>query len=404
MSEFLLRMLRKSGQGSSSIKKMQPMFTTKKGYYTATELGYLSLSLGFPGNLLPQAFRDSPSPDAPAICEKLRHGKAIKERTVKELLELQQVRSKFDKTFNKHPAIENVKLFEKVMSILRHRSLSFKELSDARVAFELYACEAIDGIPAESTTLQQAFKMLDRIISPIRLESLIKRYTRHSESSIAFKMYEFLDLVCNCRKLESVEKEFEDVCLSVDFCSMFLTKEQRLLKYLDEQYEASFFKKAGHSSPTFASTAATSTSSAPSSSAKGKTIQNNARKSLTSVADAQARAIAPFIEQSQQQLARARSGHCIDFEYIGPGAEDLVAKREKTPQLRIRLRSTKNLRRKQTNGRETRNEQELTTRNEITSDIDRTCVQSVLRARSALKQSFACISSESESQSTPMDS
>ena len=241
-----------------------------------------------------------------------QEGKPVSEKMIVKLLSSGALFKRLEKVFNKYPAKYNVKLIRKTMQHIRHRSLSFADIFDARVAFELYAYEDGSGIPAELSHLQQALKMVERIMSPSKLQMEIQRYSEVADVPSRLQMYEFFDIVALCGKTEIEEKRREsemslqetntakregtfDVNLP-DFDEVLMTTDQRVTAYLEAKYRQSLYRKP---IPT------------PAPLVTDRIIRTNSRRSLTSLANDQSRAITPCIEHSQSQLHRVRSGFYV---------------------------------------------------------------------------------------------
>ena len=290
---------------SSAVQMSHP---PKRGSYGSLELRYLATSLGFPSTFILKGFESCPT--LRVQHRRLAAGKPVSEKDVVHLLDSEILHLKLEKVFNKYSAKYNVKLFKKAMSLLRHRALTFGEISDARVAFELYACEDGNGMPGNLQTVQLALKMLERVMSSLRLDAEIKKYQLYSDTPSRFQLYEFLDIVAMCEKSEEVEMHLKS-CSSLesaddsgsnadltlpDFDQILMTTDQKVVKYLDEKYRESLYKTV---------------EPAPAVLDSDHIIHGGPRRSLVSQARMQSRAITPSLEGSQSQLNRARGGYLV---------------------------------------------------------------------------------------------
>ena len=189
--------------------------------------------------------------------------------------------------------------------------MTFSEISDARVAFEVHVCEDGSGMPAELQTVMQSLKLLERVMSPLRMETEIQKYQLHSEAPMRFQMYEYFSLVALCEKCETVEVQMtlsspsleslnaceSDTALSLpDFDQILMTSDQKMHEYLDSKYRTSLYKEVEPTPPVLDTEHIVS--SAP-------------RRSLVSLAHEQSQMLTPSLEESQSQLHRARSGHWV---------------------------------------------------------------------------------------------
>ena len=404
---------------------MQLAYPSRRGSYTSLELQYLSTSLGFPSTLILKGFEN---------CSALRvqrgrlaAGKQVSEKDVILLLDSKVLHPKLEKVFSKHSAKYNAKLVKKAMSILRHRALTFREISEARVAFELYACDDDSGMSADIQTVQQALKMLERVMSSLRLDAEIKKYQLHSDAPSRFQLYEFLDLVAMCEKSEEVEKRMQS-CSSLesandcgsnadltlpDFNQILMTTDQKVMQYLDKKYRESLYKKV---------------EPAPAVLDSDHIIHSGPRRSLASQARVQSRAITPSLEGSQSQLHRARSGYLVfspeqdsmvsASRWASPVPEHSYTQRESPggykhatvdpnafrakssrPQNQFRYRFQRLPRRTygspvtrspaSTGVQHQGDFNQPTKGQELANTIDELCVRSVVRARNVVKSSFA---------------
>lgn len=299
----------------------------RAGYYDKSELFRLSTSVGFPGHFLGDGLVSASSPHLQSAFQKLSTNKPISDRLIQDLLRSKHLQKKLEKVFNNHPADYNRKIFAKAMSSLKHRRLSFSEISDTRVAFELYACDDDGGMLATSDTVLQALKMIGRVMSPLRLESEIQKQQAVVNFPSRIQMYEFMDLVIKCVHSSEVEKEMEEavapnldlssndseILMLPDFNKILMTKDQQILAYLDQQYRNSLYKKVD--------------SSPPIPNAK-HTISPLIREESRAGSWRQMQALAPFLEYSQHQLFRARNGFMVFSDGQHQAVESLHASRQ----------------------------------------------------------------------------
>ena len=408
---------------------VQLSYPPKRGSYSSLELQHLATSLGFPSSLFLNGFDNCPT--LRVQHGRLAAGKYVSEKDVVHLLDSKILHPKLEKVFSKYSAKYNAKLVKRAMSILRHRALTFREISDARVAFELYACEDDSGMSAHIQTVQLALKMLERVMSSLRLDAEIKKYQLHSDAPSRFQLYEFLDLVAMCEKGEAVEVQMKlcsmaslesaddsgsDADLTLpDFDQILMTTDQKVMQYLDEKYRESLYKKV---------------EPAPAVLDSDHIVHSGPRRSLASHARVQSRAITPSLEGSQSQLNRARSGYLVfspeqdamvsSSRWASPvpvhshtrkepatdckrttGTADPNALRGtgycSHPQSQLRYRfqrlprrtSGSPVTRSSASAQHKRDFKQPTKGQELANTIDELCVHSVVRARNVVKSSFA---------------
>ena len=286
-------------------------YTTRKGLYTRDELCQLSLSLGFPGNMLLDGLQ-SQTPDTDGAFDGAIDGKGVREKTIATLSESGTISKKLDKVFNRYSTKYNVKTIKKAMHHIRHRSLTFTDLADARIAFELYSFEDARGIPTELTYVQQALKMLERTMSPSKLQMEIQKYNEVADVPSRLQMYEFFDIVAlsietkevreqedsEARSLKSTAEIGEDThnLALPDFERILMTTDQRVFAYLEAKYRQTLYQRP---------------EPIPAPLDTEKIVRTSSRLSQVSFSSEQSRAISPCIERSQSQLNRVRYGQRV---------------------------------------------------------------------------------------------
>lgn len=288
-------------------------FTEKKGYYRKRELGLLATSLGFPGSLLVNRFRIHHTATEDQAAEEADGGeKTVSEKMIVRLLNSGDLFKRLEKVFNIYPAWYNMKLIRKAMQHIRHHSLSFTDISDCRRAFDIYAYGDGSGMPAELLHVRQALKVLERIMSPSRLQMEIQRFNDVSDVPSRLQLYEFMDIVAICGKTEVEERRLSEISISdevshelsvPDFGHILMTTDQKVSAYLESNYQQSFHRGKESPIPQLVDTL-------------DCIVHTDSRKSLVSLAAEQSRALTPCLECSQSQLHRSRNGYCDEnFEW-----------------------------------------------------------------------------------------
>ena len=295
---------------------MAQQYTAEKGIYSRNELILLSTSLGFPGSLLVSRLHsqhtETEEGEGEAVAE-------VSEKAISKLLGSGALFKTLEKVFNRYPAWYNVKSIRKAMQHIRHRTLSFSDVSECRVAFELYSQEDGSGMPAVVHRVQLALKMLERVSSPSRLQLEIQRFSDVSDVPSRLQLYELMDIVALCEKTEvEDERRLSELSLSgitvsgesgtslinepesvADFDQILMTRDDKVRAYLEDDYRRTLHGKKrstdGHSPP------------APGL-MKDHIVHTDSRKSLVSLGDRQLRAVSPCLEESQHQLHGSRCG------------------------------------------------------------------------------------------------
>lgn len=282
-------------------------FPAKAGQYDRNELFRLSSSVGFPGNFLVEGLECAPSPQMQSAYQRLCTSKPVRDRVVHELLKSKHIHPKLEKVFNKYPADYNRKVFLKAMSLLKHGRLNFSEISDTRLSFEVYMSEDGGGMLAEVDVVLQALKILERVMSPARLESEIQKQQAGVDLPSRIQMYEYMDLVVKSLRYSDVEKEMASIDADEsdteplsDFCQLLITKEQQLLAHLDRQYRNSLFKKEADPTPPV-----------PADPVSARSVCSSPRERARADSLRQRRALTPSLQYSQHQLLKARNGRLV---------------------------------------------------------------------------------------------
>lgn len=301
-------------------------YTVKAGFFDRGELFRLSLSLGFPGDLLILGLDSAPTPHLQLAYLKLTTNKYVSDRLIRELLQDKHLNHKLEKVFNSHTADYNKKAFLKAMSLLKHKRLTFSDISDARVAFELYSSEDGAGMHASVNVVLRTLKMLDKVISPMKLKSEIQKQQGVVEFSSRIQLYEFFDLVIKCAPSSEVEKELEslasqcsanasDNLLVASFSQLLLTKDEQISSYLDKQYRKSLYKNSE----------ADSTSRVINYKTEHTTSQS---EESAAGSRRQIQALIPALEYTQHQLLKARNGFTVFTRVQHQAVESLHASRQ----------------------------------------------------------------------------
>lgn len=289
-------------------------YPAKAGYYDKNELSHLSSCVGFPGYFLAEGLESAPSPQLQSAYQRLSSNKPVSDRVIQDLLKSKHLHKKLEKVFNKCPADYNRKVFVKAMSLLKHRRLSFSEITDTRISFDLYMSEDGGGMFADTNIVLQALKMLDRAMSPLRLESEIQKQQAVVDFPPRIQLYEFMDLVVKSVRCSEVEKEMASLTSEstsylsgsdsndvLDFHKILMTKNERLLAHLDQQYKDTLYKKVEDPIPPIADTTTT----------PARTVPTSPRERATADSQRQTLALTPSLQYSQHRLLMARNGRVV---------------------------------------------------------------------------------------------
>lgn len=286
-------------------------FPKEVRYFDKSELIRLSSCLGYPGQLLINGMKASPLPSVQSACCMLSSNQIpVSSKLILEVLEQSHMHPKLERLFNNHSVQYNQKVFKKAMFLLQHHRLSFSQLYEVRLAFELYSEDGGGGMNASTGTVLQALKMLERVMSPMQLESEMKRHQVVADLPPNIQLYEFMDIVVKSTRCSDVEKELlmstvsSSICkddeLSIpDFDKMLMSKDEQYLAHLDEKYRNTLFKEVRQ--PKVPSTLFS----------RKQFVSSARRQDISTTAHKQIRALTPALEISQQQALQARNGFYV---------------------------------------------------------------------------------------------
>ena len=240
---------------------------------------------------------------------KLVTGKPVAETHIKQLLDSKQLHHKLDKVFNRYSSMYNIKVIKKVMSLLRHGKMTFAEISNARVAFEVYSCKDETGLVTDMDTVLRALRITKRVMSPLKLESEIQKQQHRVDIPSRIQLYEFFDLVILSLKVTAVESEMRssEACMLEEsesnpelslpnFNQLLMTADQKMLAYLDTKHRSSMFREV---------------LPAPDVLDTEHIVPVAPRRDLRLLSREQYNAFSPPLEQSQLKLHRARGGRLV---------------------------------------------------------------------------------------------
>ena len=280
--------------------KSEIEFPKRKGWYSLSELKYLSNSLGFDSSVFTKViFAET----------KCLGSKGLSERKFIEMLDLKMFDKYLDSTFNNKPAKYNVRTIKKALQLLRHKVIGFPELSQARMTYFLYENDDQLGMDADSDTILKALKLCDRVMSPVQLDKYLIDMSLSVQIPCRLQLFEFMDLMSLTIKIDSVlmtkvadaDKSTEED----DFFQVIQTREQEILDTLDKQFRESqsvnndkVRKDIHHKTPTTGLR-------------QSSLIQSAEYDSVVSVAQDQAAEILSSVEISTAHLRLARSGHSV---------------------------------------------------------------------------------------------
>lgn len=365
-----------------------------KGFYTKHELGGLCSCLGYPNNLLLDCLHDDTKVKPSLRREYLKFiaGKPLKESFINQLLESNYLQQCLEKRFNRQDAKHNIKVIKKAMWLLRHWKMSFNEISEGRVAFEVYCCEDGSGLLVAVETVLSALKMVEKVISPSKLECEIQKQQHIVDVPSRIQLYEFFDLMLLTKNSVHVELEMKSnsdgekatsIVSLPNLEQMWMTSDQKILEFLEEQYKLSMYKEVNPASETIE---------------EEHVVSSAPRRYLKALSQEQLHAISPSLEFSQSQLHQARGRAVVQNGRAAGNFLSLSGSRKKFPNiLEANFEGAQSPRWQSPSKRSLRKlakfpQMNITEEKASTKDpVSKECVRSVFKSREALPTSFSGI-------------
>ncbi|KAL9955169.1 hypothetical protein ACROYT_G036456 [Oculina patagonica] len=214
---------------------MHLKYPRKRDFYTWEELRCLAKALGFRKDLfqknVPQEFQKEKS-------------NGLSTKSLAHMLDIKCLHGDTHRTYNMHDALYNSRVMEKALDMLSNRYLSFQELRDVRVAFQLYEHEDMLGLVIDEHILLRTLKICGRAVSPVKLKQHIKHMRRQVPDRLM--LYEFLDLLLLCERDTDVHVQPLPQVTGVDrnnlyklcdFQAVLCTEDEKKIRHLDNLYE-----------------------------------------------------------------------------------------------------------------------------------------------------------------------
>lgn len=218
-----------------------------KGIISWADLGGVFKALGFPEpslGLLQRAHIESNPQNSPGLDNK----------ELQKLLHSEEMNQALDYTFNKHNSTYNIRVIKKAIQILVAGALTIEEIREARMSFLLYEGELSAGILHDEKAVLTTLKVTRKAISRKKLGDWLA--TTQNDVQGRIQLYEFFDLFKNCENKEAVKKQVHMPTKSIDKgktglyeltdSTFLLTPDQKLLKKMDDDYEAAINLQSQH--------------------------------------------------------------------------------------------------------------------------------------------------------------
>ncbi|XP_067655330.1 uncharacterized protein [Haliotis asinina] len=209
-------------------------YPRRRGFLKWDELGCLARTLGFQVDLFESNVTDEITVEKDGILIK----------NVLLMLEYKLLYKALHQTVNMHSAEWNMAVMRKVMMLLDHKALSFEELHNVRVAYQLYEAGDMKGMLLDKHTLLRCLKMCGRMIAPMKLMHRIKHMKEHFEETGRIQLAEFFDLILWCdlhtgfshADMEYTEGKENQLFKLVDFEKLLCHHDDRIAWELNKKY------------------------------------------------------------------------------------------------------------------------------------------------------------------------
>ena len=273
-----------------------PIYPCKRGYYTVRELKILAIVLGYDGNIFQRGLKRR----GIDITKKASYSDA----EVTSWLDSNVFLLDLDNVFNNYPADYNVKVIKRAIFHLSHHLHTYQDLANSRKAFEtLTAKERQLSLSTDTKQVLFALKMVDRILSPLKLQHILQTMSHHlDESPETLNFYDFLDVVARAEKINmsKIKNTDKDDVLQLD--SLFKTPYHRLLTLLDDEYKKSLDKTGTRKTTQISFEEKKKADAAKSS------ISTSFKKKMAKATSEEDQCIGPSVKSTNNLIQYARAG------------------------------------------------------------------------------------------------
>lgn len=167
------------------------------------------------------------------------------EAELKEWLDNHVFDYELEHVFNQYAAGYNVKLIKRALAHLYHRSLTYNEINNSRIAFHtVTARERQTSLTVDKTQVQMALKMVNKVLAPTKLHHMLQAMSQHFDSPNTLNLYDFLDIVARAEDMMSHDLTTPNngKTNEPNLEALFETPYHQLLTTLDTHYKASLTK------------------------------------------------------------------------------------------------------------------------------------------------------------------
>nr|XP_054761982.1 uncharacterized protein LOC129268456 isoform X1 [Lytechinus pictus]XP_054761983.1 uncharacterized protein LOC129268456 isoform X1 [Lytechinus pictus] len=215
---------------------MHLKYPHSKKFLTWEELSCLTSALGYPNGTLRNCIPD----------DHIIRKDGVSYREILKLIDLKYFNEALHLSVNMHTADYNINVLRKSMNLINHKFLTFDELSDVRVAFQVYEAGDMKGMIIDKHTLMRTLKLCGRTIAPLKLIHRVKHMEERLDEPGRIQFYEFLDLIVLCYLSKDVvvpdprvgpmEKTWRKLFELDDFQRVFSTSDEKLEDQLNREF------------------------------------------------------------------------------------------------------------------------------------------------------------------------
>jgi hypothetical protein len=161
-------------------------------------------------------------------------GNGLSRTQLEVWLDSNQLVKELHRTVNFRTSSLNVRVLKRAARLLAIRKLTFADVNDGRIAFDLYEEEMDhEGLFLKDLNVcVRALKMANRHIAPSRLPGELRRATRSPFTPSRLQLHEFLELMVHC---ETLVDEGPAMLYGADTNQSKLVNFRRLLTPVDKQ-------------------------------------------------------------------------------------------------------------------------------------------------------------------------
>ena len=164
----------------------------RRGFFTWEEMSCLARACGFKGDVFERNYINDDG-----------MGDGLSRTQLEVWLDSNQLAKELHRTVNFRTSSLNVLVLKRAARLVSLRKLTFTDVNDGRIAFDLYEEEMDhEGLFLKDLNIcVRALKMANRHIAPSQLPTELRRATRSPFTPSRLQLHEFLELMTHCETL-----------------------------------------------------------------------------------------------------------------------------------------------------------------------------------------------------------